>query len=208
MSQKPLKTALFEILGAKQDKLVSPDSIRQVNGADLLGSGNITISIPNTIVPIGSIVAFYGPNAPLGWLMCDGSTFLQNDYPELFALLNSAVLPDLRNRFLRGKSIARQLGSVESDSTKLPNNPFVTNITGNHNHTFQVQNGFDDHNYGFENPQRSDLGQNPAHPSTSSAGNHSHTIVSGGDTETRPINIAVNYIIKAKYDSLGLTILQ
>ena len=34
-----------------------------------------------------------------------------------------------------------------------------------------------------------------ANHKTSSAGNHSHSIT-GGDDETRPVNIAVNYFIK------------
>ena len=33
---------------------------------------------------------------------------------------------------------------------------------------------------------------------TSTDGYHTHTITGGGDSETRPVNISVNYIIRAK----------
>lgn len=63
-------------------------------------------------VPVGTIVAYGGDknNVPEGWLLCDGASVAQADYPQLYAIIGSAWgesgssfnLPDLRGRFLRG----------------------------------------------------------------------------------------------------------
>ena len=58
--------------------------------------------------PVGAISAYYGTTAPTGWLICDGtdttgtSNELSTAYPELYALLGSNVLPDLRECVLVG----------------------------------------------------------------------------------------------------------
>ena len=51
-------------------------------------------------------------------LYCDGSTFDQNDYPELYTVLgDSNVLPDLRGRVLKNISTTSpNLGTLESGS--------------------------------------------------------------------------------------------
>jgi len=142
------------------------------------------------LMPVGAIIAYYGLTAPTGWLLCNGSTFNQSVYPTLYTTLGSATLPDLRNYFLRGKSDSRALGSVESDSTKMPNSPFVTQSNGDHTHNISTNEGI-----GGSTSVSGSSGTGTM-LSTESSGAHTHTI-SGGDTETRPINFAVNYIIKA-----------
>lgn len=59
---------------------------------------------------IGSIVPFATASVPAGCLPCDGSTYNAADYPELFAVLDSALkisptefrTPNLNGRFIRG----------------------------------------------------------------------------------------------------------
>ena len=60
------------------------------------------------IVPIvGTIIPFAGTVAPTGWILCNGSSFSEVDYPELYALLgNTKVVPDLRNKYLLGVTTA------------------------------------------------------------------------------------------------------
>ncbi len=65
------------------------------------------ISSGNESFAIGTITAFYGYLAPVNWLICDGSTFEQITYPELYTLLGTNVLPDLRNQVLKGIADAR-----------------------------------------------------------------------------------------------------
>jgi microcystin-dependent protein len=63
-------------------------------------------------IPSGSVIAFGGPFAPAGWLLCEGSLVDRAAYPDLFAAIGTAhgagdgsttfALPDYRGRFLRG----------------------------------------------------------------------------------------------------------
>lgn len=40
------------------------------------------------------------------YLYCDGSSFSITDYPELYAILGTNILPDMRGKFLEGSDIA------------------------------------------------------------------------------------------------------
>ena len=120
-------------------------------------------------------------------------------------------LPDLRGEFLRGLDsgrgvdAGRTLGSSQAGATKMPTTAFTgtTNSTGAHTHTIKrsvVQSGvahyhtdsFTDRVAGV--PAPSGPGDDAI---TGSEGAHSHTVsISGGDSETRPRNVSVNYIIK------------
>ncbi len=63
---------------------------------------------------IGTVMAYAGPTAPDGWLLCDGMAVSSKDFPALFAVIGNAHgdggdgegplfnLPDYRGRFLRG----------------------------------------------------------------------------------------------------------
>ena len=50
---------------------------------------------------VGSVVGFPG-DIPSGYLLCDGSRFNENVYPELYAYLHTNVLPDYRECVLVG----------------------------------------------------------------------------------------------------------
>jgi hypothetical protein len=50
---------------------------------------------------VGSVVGFPG-EIPSGYLLCDGSRFNENFYPELYAYLHTNVLPDYRECVLVG----------------------------------------------------------------------------------------------------------
>jgi len=70
-------------------------------------------SIATPGLPVGSIQAFAGANAPTGWLLCDGSAVRRQDYPDLFNTIGTTYgagdttttfnLPDLRGRVPAGK---------------------------------------------------------------------------------------------------------
>lgn len=153
------------------------------------------------LLPAGVIVAYGGTVIPIGWLLCNGSTFNPLIYPNLFiALGNSNTLPDLRGYFIRGldngagRDIGRIIGSAQVDSTSLPNNQFTTNMAGDHTHLYSyVFDSVDAGALGFPVGNNDGGRENRA---TSTAGAHSHIII-GGDPETRPINVALNYIISA-----------
>ncbi len=59
--------------------------------------------------------------APAGWLLCNGQTVAQADYPKLYALIGTTfgaggagnfILPDYRDKFTMGAGGANALGSV------------------------------------------------------------------------------------------------
>ena len=101
-------------------------------------------------------------------------------------------LPDLRGQFVRGLDNVRTLGSIQNWSTGMPKNKFITNTTGNHNHNINKSWNTTGNSPIYGVTYQSEAGSDYT---TTTAGNHSH-IISGGDSETRPDNIALNYIMK------------
>lgn len=166
-------------------------------------------------VPTGSIMPFIGTVAPNGWLLCDGSTFVTDDYTaNLKALLGSNTTPNLKGMFLRGTGTAATgeigpaLKVVQQDDViaHLHSVNITTTTNGSHNHT----NGlFDkllkiDNTWTGTSTDNDPAGEQPNiryAESILAAGNHTHTVAgntanNGAATETRPINYGVNYIIK------------
>ena len=52
-------------------------------------------------MPVGTIISYGGTEPPNGWLLCNGQTITQAQYPNLYALIGGTV-PDLLNRFVVG----------------------------------------------------------------------------------------------------------
>jgi Phage Tail Collar Domain len=161
-----------------------------------------------------------------GWLPCRGQSLLISEYPQLYAALGNAhgsedaqhfYLPDLRGRFLRGVSGASKrdidadlrqppakngpagnnVGSVQGQATRMPSVPFRTEGVGDHQHHSPlaaegwVQWGWSGqfNVIGGSSPRTLPAGL------TSWAGAHNHALV-GGDSETRPENVYVEFLIK------------
>lgn len=65
----------------------------------------------NDVFPAGIVLPYAGSTAPAGWLLCDGTSYIRDDYLRLFNAigtahgsnaLNTFNVPDYRGRFLRG----------------------------------------------------------------------------------------------------------
>ena len=187
------KSAYLEIIvgdGApispRQQILSTPYAVRALHG-----------------VPTGTIVAFWEHTAPPGWLLCDGALVPSGpEYATLRSIVGASV-PDLRGLFLRGRNSGRTdgwgdyergMGNLQIDATRRPNTAFTTDLQGKHHHHLHdwkyVTRKEIDGNYGFLQNCYND------NTVTSDAGAHTHTITGGGDSETRPKNISVNWIIK------------
>jgi microcystin-dependent protein len=174
-------------------------------------------------VPVGTILPFGGTVAPVGYLLCDGTQYSKATYSALSAVLNNAFggdannfrVPDLRGRFLRGwdngtgrdpDAGARvamnpggpggnNIGSVQGYATARPTTSFTTSFSGDHQHGLELYSA---------TPRVANrvsvIGNTNGAPVetalTTPAGNHSHTVNGGGDSESRPVNTYVNYIIK------------
>jgi len=74
-------------------------------------------------LPVGAVIMWVADAAPDGWLLCDGRSVLQTDFPELFDVIGVAYgdggsndtfnLPDLRGRFPLGQD---DMGGISADS--------------------------------------------------------------------------------------------
>jgi len=170
--------------------------------ADLASSQ--TAGAPALVMPTGVVLPFAGTAAPTGWLACDGTAISRTTYASLFAAISTSYgvgdgsttfnLPDLRGRFPRfndamfggsaaGRDSGRVLGSAQTDQNKahthtqliaFNGNPAVINAAGSGSasryqlsSTLGTPTGYDD------------VGVNTS-----------------GGAETRPINLAINAIIK------------
>ena len=160
---------------------------------------------------------------PIGYLLCNGELISTLEHPELCEFLSKTnpglvrgetvvALPNFQGTFLRGvdpggvvdkesmlrtkdilgeDKVGALVGSWQSDSTALPNIPFVTANDGAHSHKIAGGN-----NNTKSDGTRVDTSPNPDSDHTRiSGGNHSHKLV-GGDFETRPVNVAVHFLIK------------
>jgi microcystin-dependent protein len=154
--------------------------------------------------PTGSIVIWPHENPPAGYLICNGQAVSRTTYSKLFSLIGGYYgvgngsttfnVPDFRGLFVRGKDNGRgldpnrALGSYQDSDNKWHGHG--VNDPG-HNHG-GVQNG-------TASTGRSTAVDQP--PAVYSYGYTWHAATgisiqgSGGD-ESRPRNIAMNYIIK------------
>ena len=90
-------------------------SSKIANGS--IGLNHLTAAVTNTLSPPGTVVAFAGATAPVGWLLCDGFAVSRSQYASLYSAIGTAWgtgdgintfnKPDLRGVFLRGVNGAR-----------------------------------------------------------------------------------------------------
>ncbi|MFN8358424.1 MAG: hypothetical protein U0264_00790 [Candidatus Kapaibacterium sp.] len=181
--QRPLKLII------NADGVISERSWHTVNSNDFR-------------VPIGTIQAYMGSGSYLttlernGWYLCDGRSISSLDSLNsseknaLIALLNSGGnpnpnnLPDMRGYFLRGADNGTgndpDNGSRGGSGAKLGS--IQANSVQSHNHTIAA-----------------DPAPGAGTSVATSAGNTTTvTTNASGGNETRPMNIYVNWIIKAK----------
>jgi microcystin-dependent protein len=151
-------------------------------------------------MPIGAVLDFAGPNAPSGWLICDGRTVSRVTYAALFAVLGTAwgagdgsttfQLPAVNGRALVGPgaftdsaggsysySFTQSLGrlAVTIAQSNLPNYNLVTDVQGNHAHGGVTQAG-------GNHTHSTDTQGNHSHGGTTwGAGDHTHS----GSTDTQ-----------------------
>lgn len=189
---------------------------------------NSTIAIANLaaevlalVTPVGSILPYGGTLSPGGWLLCQGQSLRQDEYPALYSIVAQSFgngstgtvvgtpggsrfnIPDLRGRFLRGVdgSTARdpdrasRTASAAGGNTGDAVGSLQDDEFKNHQHEF----GADDQVQ--QQGSYTNLGSFPydAISNLSGGGVRLRTkndSVNYGGNESRPKNIYVNYIIK------------
>lgn len=153
-------------------------------------------------VPVGTIQAFAAASAPAGWLLCDGSAVSRTTYADLFALMSEAAgegdgvttfnVPDLRGRFLRGWDNGAGNDPDAAARTAI-------NAGGNTGDTlFSLQadeNKSHTHDY-FKDVSGTGTGNIQPLEGNSNLNSAAGATTSSGGDESRPKNVAVNFIIK------------
>jgi len=174
------------------------DSDEDVN-AD--GVWNTADCVPD-VLPVG-IIAPFGADAvfvPVGWLPCDGSAVAIASYPDLYAVIGTSWggdgigtfnLPDLRGRFLRGVDDGAGVDPDAATRTEAAAGGNTSDAVGtlqgdevmSHAHTIV---GIDAGSSLTRVPKMGFSGYPPI---------SAETELEGGN-ESRPVNAAVEFIIK------------
>ncbi|WP_445497382.1 phage tail protein [Photorhabdus sp. SF281] len=126
--------------------------------------------------PVGSPIPWPQPNPPSGYLTCNGQAFNKSLYPQLAAAYPSGTLPDLRGEFIRGWDDGR---GVDSGRGILSWQHYDIH---SHSHGGVFTGALERESHG-----RGGWG----------AMNTNGTTEAAGGAETRPRNIAFNYIVRA-----------
>lgn len=146
-----------------------------------------------SLMPSGTVLMHAAQTAPDGFLICDGTAVSRTTYSDLFDSIGTTYgsgdgsttfnLPDLRGEFVRGWDNGRGVDSGRSFGSS------QDDVVGPHEHT---TNG-------------NEIVTNTGGTGLQSGGNRfwngnfpveTTGFSSGGGTETRPRNVAMNYIIK------------
>jgi len=172
----------------------------------------------NIDIPIGTVIPFSGINTKtinLNWRICDGQTYSnKGEFKRLFNAIkfahggvdnNQFLIPDYRGYFLRGVSEAEgkdpdidsrgypypegkdgfqgnnfgNVGSVQGDKTAASHNPFKTKVKVSPDKSGRLIAGLIRHVYKYN-----------------SASTTVEVAQYGGDMETRPENISINWYIR------------
>ncbi|STJ73105.1 alternative C-terminus of phage tail fiber protein, fused to tail fiber protein by inversion [Escherichia coli] len=154
-------------------------------------------------LPVGVPVPWPSVTPPTGWLKCNGAAFSAEEYPELAKAYPSGKLPDLRGEFIRGWDDGR---GVDTGRAILSAQEW---LTGSHCHYIRSWDAWN--NTVLEPNDR----QGDSLLSTDNAvregaingrfNSQYRTEFSGGN-ETRPRNIAFNYIVRAAGNDSNLLI--
>ncbi len=180
--------------------------------------------IPAGISPIGSIIAYGGVSAPTGWLICDGQAYNKTTYASLFQVIGVSFgstgstagatdmfrVPELRGMFIRGLDtgatrdvdvLARaslnagltgaNIGSYQADAVQEHNHPIGGCYQGNQQSGYTPRGGMPGVADSCFKDGDATYQATWAVPTIIKGVNGART-----STETRPKNIAMNYIIR------------
>ncbi|HDT0657951.1 TPA: tail fiber protein [Enterobacter cloacae subsp. dissolvens] len=135
-------------------------------------------------LPVGIPLPWPTATPPSGWLICNGAAFNKTTYPALGAAYPSGNLPDLRGQFIRGLDNGRGVDPGRGIlSTQAGQSPYssVGSTYGNQtwNNRATVKTGY--------------------YMTTGTDNNGDYQIMaeSQAQRETRPTNVAFNYIVRA-----------
>ncbi|EJA7665413.1 phage tail protein [Escherichia coli] len=183
------------------------ETLTHLSGKDVAGLLAYLGLGEGSALPVGVPVPWPSATPPTGWLKCNGAAFSAEEYPELAKAYPTNKLPDLRGEFIRGWDDGRGIDAVRA-LLSLQNG-------GVESHTHQGQL-FRVSDYrtkeipasevmgrgyiasltpGVDSPLDFDDYSVSSNPNGYFVGNQRTTAY--GINETRPRNIAFNYIVRA-----------
>ena len=197
-------TTVLNALAAKQPL---DNTLTNLSGKDVAGLLAYLGLGEGSALPVGVPVPWPSATPPTGWLKCNGAAFSAEEYPELAKAYPTNKLPDLRGEFIRGWDDGRgidavrallslQNGGVESHThqgqlfrvsdyrtkeipaSEVMGRGYIASLTPGANSPLD----FDDYSVS-------------SNPNGYFVGNQRTTAY--GINETRPRNIAFNYIVRA-----------
>ena len=166
-----------EVQSALAGKQPLDNTLTNLSGKDVAGLLAYLGLGEGSALPVGVPVPWPSATPPKGWLKCNGAAFSAEEYPELAKAYPTNKLPDLRGEFIRGwddgrgVDAGRALLSAQSDLFKAHHHLFAF-------FTAYAAGGGTGAVYDFHGSAGRDTGDT-------------------GGNETRPRNIAFNYIVRA-----------
>ncbi|EOM1746975.1 phage tail protein [Escherichia coli] len=179
---------------------------------DIKSDGTVKTALENlglgegSALPVGVPVPWPSATPPTGWLKCNGAAFSAEKYPELAKVYPTNKLPDLRGEFIRGWDdgrgidTGRSILSIQGYATEdhahgLPSrSTIVTDATINfYFDESWVNSGTDI----IKRGNTSDAGLPAPDYGTFKTYKQSVAGLGAAASETRPRNIAFNYIVRA-----------
>ncbi|WP_284570779.1 tail fiber protein [Escherichia coli] len=166
--------------------ILSKPSIQSVLNYLGLGEGSA--------LPVGVPVPWPSATPPTGWLKCNGAAFSSEKYPNLAKVYPTNKLPDLRGEFIRGWDDGR---GVDAGRVILSIQGW---LTGSHYHNIRSWDAWDNtvlvpNDRGGDSLLSTDNAVQEGAINGKFTSQY-RTELSGGN-ETRPRNIAFNYIVRA-----------
>ncbi len=155
---------------------------RAISGVSFNGSANIEI------IPVGVPLPWPSATPPTGWLKCNGAAFDMAKYPLLAKVYPTGKLPDLRGVFIRGWDDGR--GIDTSRALLSEQQPKVGQFWARGT-TYTVSPG------SIYITDAILIGQSPSSVAVNNDSGASENYVEVTPVDTRPINNAFNYIVRA-----------
>ncbi|WP_248431065.1 phage tail protein [Escherichia coli] len=180
------------------------ETLTHLSGKDVAGLLAYLGLGEGSALPVGVPVPWPSATPPTGWLKCNGAAFSAEEYPKLAKAYPTNKLPDLRGEFIRGWDDGRgvdngrglltlQDGAIVSHNhywgiwTSRTNDQTLESFTGTTilKQITPLSPAIDFDNYPIPNPAITEGGVVAA------------TTKPAGANETRPRNVAFNYIVRA-----------
>ncbi len=180
-------------------KAYSDDLLKQHVAAANPHAQYLQLSDIAKFTPVGVPQPYPAATPPIGWLKCNGAEFDKAKYPGLAALFPSGYLPDLRGEFIRGWDDGR--GVDTGRALLLPQEDAIQNIVGTFGRTQLFQDSTLSGAFRQTGSSLLSVGLAPAPSNATGYGASNWSFDASRAvrtaTETRPHNIAFNYIVRA-----------